>query len=120
MHELSRDPRAYVRASPSRGVLGGLARYTLDVMTLCESGGHDVVVVETIGLGQVTKSMYALWVSGFEAEAMMEETGLLSVGLGRRMGVIKPLMSRKRPSRAFSVCACGPCYGCRHDTQRAR
>mmetsp|Transcript_88729 Transcript_88729/g.177393 ORF Transcript_88729/g.177393 Transcript_88729/m.177393 type:complete len:184 (-) Transcript_88729:145-696(-) len=52
MTELARDPSAYVRASPSRGVLGGLARYTLDVMTLCEGAGYDVVVVETVGVGQ--------------------------------------------------------------------
>ena len=52
MHALSHDPRAYVRASPSKGVLGGLSRYTADVVSLCEGGGYDVVVVETVGLGQ--------------------------------------------------------------------
>ena len=52
MMELSRHPRAFVRPSPSRGVLGGLSSYTNDVVNLCEAAGYDLVLVETVGLGQ--------------------------------------------------------------------
>ena len=50
--KLARDPRAYVRPSPTRGTLGGLAAHTSDVITLCEAGGYPLVFVETVGLGQ--------------------------------------------------------------------
>ena len=49
---LSRDDRAFVRPSPGGGELGGVARRTRDAMTLCEAAGFDVVIVETIGVGQ--------------------------------------------------------------------
>lgn len=52
MTELSRHGRAFVRPSPSRGTLGGLAIYTNDCVTLCQAAGYDLVLVETVGLGQ--------------------------------------------------------------------
>lgn len=52
MMELSRHEQAFVRPSPSRGTLGGLAAYTNDAITLCQSAGYDFVLVETVGLGQ--------------------------------------------------------------------
>ena len=52
MPELSRAPAAYVRPSPTRGALGGLAEHTNDVILLCEGCGFDIVLVETVGLGQ--------------------------------------------------------------------
>ena len=52
MESLSINPDAYVRASPTRGVLGGIAEHTCDVISLCESAGYDVVIVESVGLGQ--------------------------------------------------------------------
>jgi LAO/AO transport system kinase len=52
MEELSKCPSAYVRASPTRGVLGGIAEHTSDVITLCECAGYDVIIVESVGLGQ--------------------------------------------------------------------
>jgi LAO/AO transport system kinase len=52
MNELSRQPNAYVRPSPTRGALGGVAQHTNDVALLCEGAGYDVVIVETVGLGQ--------------------------------------------------------------------
>jgi len=52
MMELSRHPRAFVRPSPSKGVLGGLSSYTNDVVSLCEAAGYELVLVETVGLGQ--------------------------------------------------------------------
>ena len=52
MQELARDPLAFVRPSPSRGSLGGVARRTREVMHLCEAAGYGVVLVETVGVGQ--------------------------------------------------------------------
>jgi LAO/AO transport system kinase len=52
MTELSRHDRAFVRPSPNRGTLGGLAAYTNDAITLCQAAGYDLVLVETVGLGQ--------------------------------------------------------------------
>ncbi len=52
MEQLSRSMDAYIRASPTRGVLGGIAEHTADVISLCEFAGFNVVIVESVGLGQ--------------------------------------------------------------------
>jgi len=43
---------AYVRAAPTRGILGGVAEYTCDIITLCESSGVDTVLIESVGVGE--------------------------------------------------------------------
>ena len=52
MEELSVDPTASIRPSPSAGSLGGVARKTREIIALCEAAGFDVVIVETVGVGQ--------------------------------------------------------------------
>lgn len=52
MVRLSTDPNAYIRPSPSAGSLGGVARATSQALTILEAAGHDVVLVETVGVGQ--------------------------------------------------------------------
>jgi LAO/AO transport system kinase len=52
MEILSRDPAAFIRPSPSSGTLGGVARRTREAMLVCEAAGFDVIIVETIGVGQ--------------------------------------------------------------------
>lgn len=52
MDHLSRNPDAYIRPSPSQSHLGGVARRTRDAVTLCEASGFDVVLIETVGVGQ--------------------------------------------------------------------
>ena len=52
MERLARDPQAFIRPSPSGGTLGGVARRTREAALLCEAAGFDVVVVETVGVGQ--------------------------------------------------------------------
>jgi LAO/AO transport system kinase len=52
MAQLSADPNAYIRPSPSAGTLGGVARATAQAMTILEAAGYDVVLVETVGVGQ--------------------------------------------------------------------
>jgi LAO/AO transport system kinase len=52
MEELAKDERAFIRPSPSRGALGGVARRTREAMLACEAAGFDVIVIETVGVGQ--------------------------------------------------------------------
>lgn len=52
MQNLVRQPNAYVRPSPSSGSLGGVGRKSRETMLLCEAAGYDVILVETVGVGQ--------------------------------------------------------------------
>lgn len=52
MNELAQHPEAFIRPSPSSGILGGVARKTRETMLICEAAGYDVVIVETVGVGQ--------------------------------------------------------------------
>ena len=52
MEHLSVHERAYIRPSPSSGTLGGVAEKTREAMLVCEAAGYDVVIVETVGVGQ--------------------------------------------------------------------
>jgi len=52
MEALSRDAKAFIRPSPTGGTLGGVARRTREAMLLCEAAGFDVVLIETVGVGQ--------------------------------------------------------------------
>jgi LAO/AO transport system kinase len=52
MERLSASPSAFIRPSPSGGTLGGVARMTRETLLLCEAAGFDVVIVETVGVGQ--------------------------------------------------------------------
>ena len=52
MERLSMDERAYIRPSPASGTLGGVAEKTRETMRVCEAAGFDVVIVETVGVGQ--------------------------------------------------------------------
>jgi LAO/AO transport system kinase len=52
MEKLSMHERAYIRPSPSSGTLGGVAEKTREAMLVCEAAGYDIVIVETVGVGQ--------------------------------------------------------------------
>jgi LAO/AO transport system kinase len=52
MPHLAADPNAFIRPSPSSGTLGGVAAKTRETMLVCEAAGYDVVIVETVGIGQ--------------------------------------------------------------------
>ncbi|MBX6330136.1 MAG: methylmalonyl Co-A mutase-associated GTPase MeaB [Pseudolabrys sp.] len=52
MPRLAADERAFIRPSPSSGTLGGVAARTRETMLLCEAAGYDVIIVETVGIGQ--------------------------------------------------------------------
>jgi LAO/AO transport system kinase len=69
MEELSKDERVFIRPSPTSGTLGGVARHTREVIIACEAGGHDIVLVETVGVGQ----------SEMEAASMVDVFLILSL-----------------------------------------
>ena len=52
MERLAQRPEAFIRPSPSSGSLGGVAQRTRECMLACEAAGHDVIIVETVGIGQ--------------------------------------------------------------------
>jgi LAO/AO transport system kinase len=60
MAELAADERAFVRPSPSAGTLGGVARATRETIVLMEAAGYDVVLVETVGVGQSEVAVAAM------------------------------------------------------------
>ena len=60
MEHLSMDERAYIRPSPSSGTLGGVAEKTREAMLVCEAAGYDVVIVETVGVGQSETAVHGM------------------------------------------------------------
>lgn len=52
MEELSSDPRVFIRPSPTSGRLGGAARHTRETIVACEAAGYDVILIESVGVGQ--------------------------------------------------------------------
>jgi LAO/AO transport system kinase len=52
MARLGQNPNAFIRPSPSSGTLGGVAAKTRETMLICEAAGFDVIIVETVGIGQ--------------------------------------------------------------------
>jgi LAO/AO transport system kinase len=52
MPDLSRSENAFIRPSPSSGVMGGIAQRTRECILLCEASGYDVILIETVGVGQ--------------------------------------------------------------------
>lgn len=60
MEELSTDPDAFIRPSPSAGTLGGVARKTRESIILCEAAGFDTIIVETVGVGQSETAAHSM------------------------------------------------------------
>ena len=60
MERLARDPRAFVRPSPSGRALGGVGRRTPEAIRIVEAAGYDVVIVETVGVGQSETAVAAM------------------------------------------------------------
>jgi LAO/AO transport system kinase len=86
MPRLAAAPAAYIRPSPSAGTLGGVARKTRESVLLCEAAGHDVVLVETVGVGQsetmvadMTDCFLALMLPGAGDELQGIKRGLLEL-----------------------------------------
>jgi LAO/AO transport system kinase len=86
MMRLSADPNAFIRPSPSGLVLGGVARKTRETMLVCEAAGCDVVLIETVGVGQsevsvadMTDFLMVLMLGGAGDELQGIKRGLLEV-----------------------------------------
>lgn len=60
MEDLSNDPNAFIRPSPSAGSLGGVARKTRETVMLCEAAGFDTVFIETVGVGQSETAVHSM------------------------------------------------------------
>jgi LAO/AO transport system kinase len=60
MEELSQDPKAFIRPSPTAGSLGGVARKTRETIILCEAAGFDTIFVETVGVGQSETAVHSM------------------------------------------------------------
>ena len=60
MTRLSADPHAFIRPSPAGESLGGVARKTRETILLCEAAGYDVVIVETVGVGQSETAVHSM------------------------------------------------------------
>jgi LAO/AO transport system kinase len=86
MSGLSAEPDAFIRPSPSAGTLGGVARKTRESMLVCEAAGYQVVVIETVGVGQsetmvsdMTDCFVALMLPGAGDELQGIKRGLLEM-----------------------------------------
>lgn len=60
MEELVKDPNAFIRPSPSGDSLGGVARKTRETIILCEAAGYDVILIETVGVGQSETAVHGM------------------------------------------------------------
>ncbi len=60
MEKLSVHDQAYIRPSPSSGTLGGVAEKTREAMLVCEAAGYDIVIVETVGVGQSETAVHGM------------------------------------------------------------
>lgn len=60
MEQLSADPNAFIRPSPSGGSLGGVARKTRESVILCEAAGFDTIIIETVGVGQSETAVHSM------------------------------------------------------------
>ena len=60
MEQLSADPNAFIRPSPSSGSLGGVARKTRETVFLCEAAGFDTIFIETVGVGQSETAVHSM------------------------------------------------------------
>lgn len=72
MSELAGDPGVFIRSLATRGALGGLARAALDAVTVLDASGRDVIVLETVGVGQAEVDV----VSGAQSVAVVSVPGL--------------------------------------------
>ncbi len=86
MARLSQDPNAFIRPSPSSGTLGGVAAKTRETMLICEAAGFDVVIVETVGIGQsetavadMTDFFLALMIAGAGDELQGIKKGVVEL-----------------------------------------
>ena len=86
MEKLSVNEKAFIRPSPSEGTLGGVARKTRETMLVCEAAGYDVIIIETVGVGQseikvssMVDFFLVLMISGAGDELQGMKKGVLEI-----------------------------------------
>ncbi len=86
MERLAVDPNAFIRPSPTSGTLGGVGRKTRETMLVCEAAGYDVVIIETVGVGQSETTVASmvdfflvLMIAGAGDELQVIKKGVLEV-----------------------------------------
>ncbi len=87
MERLTRTEQAFIRPSPTRGTLGGVSRWTREVLILCEAAGYDPIFVETVGVGQseigverLVDSVLVLMLTGAGDALQGIKRGLMEIG----------------------------------------
>ena len=121
MERLAQDERAFIRPSPSGGSLGGVAQRTREAMLVCEAAGYDVVIVETVGIGQSEIAVHAMVDfflvllqpgAGDELQGIkkgvLELADALVVTQGRRRAARRAPSARAPSTRARSSCCAPP------------
>ncbi|TCO73957.1 methylmalonyl Co-A mutase-associated GTPase MeaB [Rhodovulum euryhalinum] len=114
MERLSRDPAAFIRPSPSQSALGGVARRTREAVTLCEAAGFDIVLIETVGVGQsetmvaeMTDLFILLMAPGGGDELQGVKRGIMEMAdlilVNKADGDLKPAAERTRADYAGAL-----------------
>ncbi len=116
METLCNNPMAFIRPSPSAGSLGGVARKTRESILLCEAAGYDVVIVETVGVGQSETAVHSmtdffllLLISGAGDDlqgikrGIMEMSDLITVNKADGNNIDKANMARALYSNALHL-----------------
>jgi len=116
MEKLAIDPNAFIRPSPSGGTLGGVGRRTREAMLVCEAAGYDVVIIETMGVGQSETTVASmvdfflvLMIAGGGDELQGIKKGVLEVAdaivINKADGdnVVRAEMARKEYQAALSM-----------------
>ena len=116
MERLAVDPNAFIRPSPSSGTLGGVGRKTRETMLVCEAAGYDVVIIETVGVGQSETTVASmvdfflvLMIAGAGDELQGIKKGVLEVAdaivVNKADGdnVVRAEMARKEYQAALSM-----------------
>jgi LAO/AO transport system kinase len=109
MARLAVDPNAFIRPSPSAGTLGGVAARTREAMILCEAAGFDILLIETVGVGQsetavadMTDFFLVLALPGAGDELQGIKKGIIEqadmVAVTTRRMSIRPARVRPRPN----------------------
>lgn len=116
METLSTDPNAFIRPSPSGASLGGVARKTRESVILCEAAGFDVILIETVGVGQSETAVHSmvdffllLMLAGAGDElqgikrGIMEMADLLIINKADGSNITKAMQSRAQYQSAMQL-----------------
>ncbi|MDR1897870.1 MAG: methylmalonyl Co-A mutase-associated GTPase MeaB [Prevotellaceae bacterium] len=116
MIELSCDPNAFIRPSPSAGSLGGVARKTRETVILCEAAGFDTIFIETVGVGQSETAVHSmvdffllLMISGAGDElqgikrGIMEMANMLVINKADGSNILKAMQSKAQYQSAMHL-----------------